>query len=72
VSKARYYLLFNKIDLLEISEDDDGDILEFLNYQRQVRTIRIRTNHFFSFFSKITHTSLYNLLIVLYMINAFN
>lgn len=53
------------MDLLEIFEDDDGDILEFINYQRQVHTIRIRTNHIFfedytDFLVQLTYSTIHD------------
>lgn len=33
------------MDFLEIFEDDDVEILEFLNYQRRMYTIRVRIDH---------------------------
>lgn len=33
------------LPVLDIIEDDDVEIVEFLNYQRRTYTIRVRINH---------------------------
>lgn len=33
------------MDLLEIIDDDDQEIVNFINYQRRIYTIRIRVDH---------------------------
>lgn len=33
------------MDLFEIIDDDDVEIINFLNYQRRVYTIRVRVDH---------------------------
>lgn len=33
------------MDLFEIIDDDDQEIVNFINYQRRVYTIRVRVDH---------------------------